>query len=313
MLRRPALPYIVLIGGVMITSPAAILMTLLTTAGVHPLAIAASRVGIAGLIATPIVWAYSAAEIRGMSRRDLMLALFGGFFLAIHFAAWSWAIAFTSVASAMALMSTTPIFIAISSYLLWGERLTRAALAGVLLSILGSVLIGISDSGGGSGRNPLLGDTLALLGAMFLTGYMLVGRDLRRHLRLLPYIWLVYSSAAVFLVIAMLLAGQTLQGFPLRVNLLLLALGIGPQLLGHSTFNWSIKYLSATFISVVKLSEPIITTLLALVILSDQHLKPLQVAGGLVVLIGIGIATLTERRGRRQAKVNAALQDLTAQ
>lgn len=266
--------------------------------------------GIAALILTPLTLHSSAPEIRRLNRRDLLLALLGGVFLAIHFAAWVWSLAFTSVASAMALVSATPIFVAICSYLIWGERLTRPALAGVFVSIFGSILIGFSDRSGGSGSNPLLGDFLALVGVLFLTGYMLVGRDLRRHLRLLPYIWLVYSSAAMLLVITMLLAGQTLLGFSLRVNLLLLALAVGPQLLGHSTFNWSIKYLSATFITVVKLGEPIITVLLALVILPDQHLKPLQVAGGLVVLIGIGLATLTESRGRRQARVQAALQDL---
>lgn len=313
MQRRPTLPYLVLVGGVMITSTAAILMTLLKDSGVHPLAIAAGRMGVAALILTPFTLYSAAPELRRLSQRDLLLALLGGLFLAIHFAAWVWSLAFTSVASAMALVSATPIFVAISSFLIWGERLTRPALAGVLLSILGSILIGFSDSSGGSGSNPLLGDCLALVGALFLTGYMLVGRDLRRHLRLLPYIWLVYSSAAVLLVIGMLLAGQTLMGFSLRVNLLLLALAVGPQLLGHSTFNWSIKYLSATFIAVVKLGEPILTVLLALVILSDQHLKPLQVAGGLVVLFGIGLATLTESRGRRQARMKAALQDLTAQ
>jgi drug/metabolite transporter (DMT)-like permease len=312
MQRRPTVPYFVLIGSVMVTSTAAILITLMKAEGVQPLAIAAGRVGVAALILTPLAWSGGAPEIRRLSRRDLLLALLGGFFLAIHFAAWVWSLAFTSVASAMTLVSATPIFVALSSYFIWGERLTGPALGGVLLSMLGSALIGFSDSSGGSGSNPLLGDFLALVGALFLTGYMLVGRDLRRHLRLLPYIWLVYTSSAVFLTAGMLLAGQTLLGFSLHVNLLLLALAIGPQLIGHSAVNWSIKYLSATFIAVTKLGEPILTTLLALAILSDQRLKPLQIAGGIVLLIGIGAATLTESRGRQQAMVNTALQDFAA-
>jgi drug/metabolite transporter (DMT)-like permease len=296
----------------MITSTSAILITLVKDAGLHPLAISAGRLGLAALILTPLTWRDGAPEIRRLSRRDLLLGLLGGFFLAIHFAAWIWSLALTSVASSTALVTTNPIFVALVTYLIWGERLSRPALFGVVLSILGSALIGFSDSEGGSGSKPLLGDLLALVGALFVTGYLLIGRDLRHRLNILPYIWLVYSSAAVFLGIAMLVARQTLLGFPTSVYLLLLALAVGPQLLGHTSFNWAIKYLSATFIAVTILGEPIAASLLAIVVFPDQRLQPLQVAGGIVLLIGIAVATLAESRGRQQAKATAELQEIAA-
>lgn len=295
----------------MMTSSAAILITLVKNAGMHPLAISAGRLGFAALILTPLTWANGAPEIRRLGRRDLLLGLLGGFFLAIHFAAWIWSLALTSVASSTALVTMNPIFVALVSYLIWRERLGAQALIGVLLSILGSALIGFSDSGGGSGPNPLLGDVLALVGALFVTGYLLIGRDLRRRMDILPYIWLVYSSAAVFLAVAMLLTGQTLLGFPPSVYLLLLLLALGPQLLGHTSFNWAIKYLSATFIAVTILGEPIAASLLALVVFPEQRLQPLQVAGGIVLLLGIAVATLAESRGR-DAKSTAELQEIAA-
>lgn len=312
MRHRSSLPYLVLIGGVMITSSAAILITLAKNAGMQPLAISAGRLSFAALILTPVTWRDGAPEIRRLSRRDLALGLLGGAFLAVHFAAWIWSLALTSVASSTALVTTNPIFVALVSFVLWRERIGRRVLIGVGLSVLGSALVAFSDRTGGSGSNPLLGDFLALVGAIFVTGYLLIGRDLRRRLHILPYIWLVYSSAAVFLLIWMVLARQSMLGFPRGVYLLLLGLAVGPQLLGHTSFNWAIKYLSATLIAVVILGEPIGSTLLALIVFPEQRLQWLQVAGGLLLLAGIAVATLAESRDARQVKVEGELQEIAA-
>jgi drug/metabolite transporter (DMT)-like permease len=193
---------------------------------------------------------------------------------------------------------------ALISWLLFRERLSWGVWLGVLLTVGGSALVGFSDGAGGSGSNPLLGDLLALLGAMTVTGYFLVGRNLRARLSLLPYIWLVYSSAGVVLLLWMALAGQTLLGLPPLVYLLLLGLAIGPQLLGHTAFNWAIKYLSATFVTVAILGEPIGATIIAVLVL-DEQLQPLQLLGGVLLLLGIGVATLAERQ-RPQTAVEIA-------
>jgi drug/metabolite transporter (DMT)-like permease len=114
----------------------------------------------------------------------------------------------------------------------------------------------------------------------------------------LPYIWLVYSVAAVILLLWMLIAGQSLGGQPPQVYLLLLGLAIGPQLLGHTAFNWAIKYLSATFVTVAILGEPVGSALLAVLMLR-QPLQQLQLVGGAVLLLGIAVTTLAEHYTRQ--------------
>jgi drug/metabolite transporter (DMT)-like permease len=263
--------------------------------GIPPLTIAAGRIALASLILTPIAWARSGPALRRVARRDLWLAIAAGVCLAAHFASWISSLAYTSVASSTALVTTNPVFVALATWLIFRERLSPGTWAGVLLTVGGSLLIGLSDSGGGGGSAPLLGDGLALLGAVAVSGYFLLGRRLRERLALLPYIWLVYTAAAVGLLVALALSGQSLLGLPPAGYLLILGLAVGPQLLGHTAFNWAIKYLSPTLVTVAILGEPIGSAALALAIF-HQPLQLLQLVGGGVLLAGIVVATLAERR-----------------
>ncbi len=288
--------YLVLFAGVLIASTASIMITGAIDLGISPLAVAAGRLSIAALILTPITWARSGPELRQLSRRDLGLALIAGLFLTIHFATWISSLAYTSIASSTALVATNPIFVALASWLILRERLRVGIWAGVGVTLAGSLLIALSDSSTGHGSAPLLGDLLALLGAMTVSGYFLIGRQLRSRLSLLPYIWLVYTAAAVGLLVVLGLSGQSLIGLPTLGYLLIFGLAIGPQLLGHSAFNWAIKYLSPTLVTIAILGEPISSALLALLIF-QQPLQPLQLIGGGILLAGIAIASLAERQG----------------
>lgn len=230
-MNRTVLPYVVVFVGVLIVSTAAVLITSAINAGAHPLVVAAGRLCFAALILTPIAWTRAGGELRRVARRDWLWALLSGVFLAIHFAAWISSLAYTSVASSTALVATNPVFVALASLIIFRERLSRGVWIGVGLTVLGTIIIGLSDSIGGSGANPLLGNALALLGAVCGSGYLLVGRSLRTRLSLLPYIWLVYSTAAIVLLGWMTLAGYTLWGLSPFVYMILLGLAIGPQLL----------------------------------------------------------------------------------
>lgn len=294
-MQRSGLPYLVLVVGVVIASTAAIMIKGAIDLGVPPLTIATGRIAFAALILTPIAWRRAGREIRQISRRDWLWSLTAGLCLAIHFATWISSLAYTSVASSTALVTTNPVFVALASWLLLRERLPMGTWFGVLLTVSGSALIALSDSAGGSGSNPLWGDALALLGAVSVSGYFLIGRHLRTRLAILPYIWLVYSAAAVLLLIGLPFAGETLLGLPPLAYLLLLGLAIGPQLLGHTAFNWAIKYLSATIVTIAILGEPIGSAILAFVIF-QQPVQPLQLVGGAVLLTGIAVATLAEQR-----------------
>lgn len=297
--RRSILPYLVLFAGVLIVSTAAILIRLAQQAGMPSLTIAAGRLGLATLILTPIAWARTGEELRELDRRDIMLGMASGVFLAIHFAAWISSLEYTSVASSVALVTTNPLWVGLASLLIFRERLTGTTVGGIVLTIGGSILIALSDSVSSTQSNPLLGNALALLGALTVTGYFLIGRNLRRRLSLLAYIWLVYTTAALVLLVWVLLSGQQILGFSPLVYLMLLGLAIGPQLLGHTSFNWALRYLSATFIAVAILGEPVGSALLALVIFNEQF-APLQLAGIVLLLAGIYVATVGERRAAEE-------------
>ncbi len=309
--NRTLVPYLVLLGGVLIVSMAAVLITSAIELGVRPITIAAGRLAFATLILTPIAWSKAGGELRRLERRDWLWGLGSGVFLAIHFAAWISSLDYTSVASSTALVATNPIFVALASSLIFRERLGLAVWLGVLLTVLGSALIGLSDRDGSGGTHPLLGDALALLGAVCGSGYFLVGRSLRTRLTILPYIWVVYSTAAVILLVWMMLAGQSLFGLPPAVYLVLLGLAVGPQLLGHTAFNWAIRYVSATLVTMAILGEPIGSALLAYLFLR-QPVQPLQLVGGALLLGGIAVATLAERRAQPSTAQLAEVESVIA-
>lgn len=292
--------YLVLGGGVLVAASASIMIRGAQQLGVPSPAIAAGRLGLAALILLPIALLHAGREIRGLRGREVLLGVGSGVFLAGHFSAWIFSLEYTSVASSVALVSTTPLWIALAALVLFREPPAPLTWVGVLVTVAGSAFIGFSDGSGADARNALLGDALALLGALAMTGYMLIGRSLQRRLSTLAYIWLVYTSAAAVLALAALAGGYAggaeiaPPAYPPAAYLLLLGLAVGPQLLGHTAFNWSLRHLSATFVAVATLGEPIGSALLALLIFG-QAFAPLQLAGFVVLLTGIVLAARGER------------------
>lgn len=294
-MHRSPWPYIVLFTGVLIVSTASILIRYVQAAGVPSLSIAAWRLALAALLLTPLAWFRAGAELRALRRRDLLLGVASGAFLALHFASWISSLAYTSVASSVALVTTNPLWVGLASLLFFRERLGWRTLLGIAATFLGTLFIGLSDQMSSSAPDPALGNTLALVGAITVSGYLLIGRDLRRRLSVLAYIYVVYSTAAVVLVLWALVARQPLFGFPPYAYLLLLGLAIGPQLLGHTAFNYALSALSATFIAVAILGEPVGSALLAFVVFGERF-APLQLAGFVLLLAGIVIASQEEAR-----------------
>ncbi|GAB4110418.1 MAG: DMT family transporter [Roseiflexaceae bacterium] len=298
--RYRFVPYVVLLVGVLIAASSSIMIRFAQEYAVPSIQIAAGRLLFASLILLPLALPKALPEVRNLARRDLLFGLAAGVLLAIHFASWIASLEYTSVASSVALVSTNPIWVGIASVLLLRERLARLMIAGIALTVGGSVLIAISDSSGANAANALFGNGLALLGAISGSGYFLIGRTLRPRMTILAYIWLVYSAAAVVLVLAATVqgaisgSGLPLIGFPFPVYLLLFGLAIGPQLLGHTSFNWALRYLSATFVTISILGEPIGSALLALIFFGEQFAE-LQLIGFVTLLIGITVAASSER------------------
>jgi len=283
-------PHYVLLIGVVAFSFAAILIRL---AEAPPLVIAAYRLGIASLAVLPIAVLKAGDEIRALSRKDMALSFLSGFLLALHFALWITSLSYTSVASSVVLVTTTPLFVGVASHFLLQERISWRMAWGILLAVVGGVTI----AGGGlqiAGR-AAFGDLLALIGAAMSSGYYLIGRVLRRRLSMLSYVALNYSSAALVLAILCLVARQGFLSYPSRSYLFFFLLALVPQLIGYSSINWALGHLSATFVTVAILGEPIGATLLAACILHESpHLA--EIFGGGLILTGIYIATQEIRR-----------------
>lgn len=328
------LPYLVLLAGVLIVANSSILTRLAQAGGAPSLVIASWRLVIAVLILTPIAWTKRGGELRHLDRRSLGWSLVSGFFLAAHLASWIASLEFTSVASSAALVSTYPLWVALLSFWLFRERLSLYTLLGLAAAFTGTLLITFSDSGvitvdpaapariqfnwqnliapagktdsGAShpvgdsvshpvGDSAMLGNGLALVGGLTGAGYFLVGRTLRRQLSNTAYVWPVYTAAMVVLVGVTLPAGQPLGGYPLPVYVWLTLIAVGPQLLGHTAFNWALAHLSATFVVLAILGEPIGSAILAYFIFGEVF-APLQLAGFALLLLGIGLGVVGEQR-----------------
>ena len=294
---QPAwLPYVVLAVAVLIVSCAAILIRVAQGEGVNSITIAAWRLTIAAALLWPLAWKSASKEIGAWRKQDWLLGGVAGLFLALHFAAWISSLAYTSVASSTALVTTNPIWIALVSWLFFRERLDGWLVFGIAAAVAGSALIFLSDANladGIGGSNPMLGNLLAVVGSLTVCGYLLIGRRLRRTMSLLPYIWLVYTAAAVALMMTAALSGSALSGFSTLAWLCLIGLALGPQLLGHSAINWALKHVSATFIAITILGEPIGSALLAWLIFGERF-APLQLAGFAMLLAGIYLASRGE-------------------
>lgn len=272
--------------------------------------IAAGRLLIASVILLPIALSKKREQLRELTKSEWFKAVLSGLFLALHFTSWIHSLEFTSVASSVVLVTTTPLWVALFSPLILKESIHRSVVIGLIISVTGGVVVGLGNACHFStgklvcqmrvfeGR-AMFGNFLALFGAWMAAGYMLMGRQLRKKLDTISYTALVYSVSAILLLGIVIVRWEPVFSYSGGTYLWLLALGIFPQLLGHSLFNWSLKYISAAYVSLTLLGEPIGTTILALVFLKESPTL-LEGAGAVLILIGIVIGSV----GRIQ-RVNA--------
>jgi len=294
--------------GILAVSTASVFIRYIQAEDVPSLVIAAWRLTLASLILAPIALTRHRAELQALKRQEINLAILSGLFLAVHFATWISSLEYTSVASSVVFVSTSPLWVAILAPLTLREPIYRVVLIGMALALVGGLIVGLSDSCSLlAGRiqcpsfqefidgEAFLGDILALVGAFAGAGYILIGRRLRERTSLVPYVFLVYGIAAVILTLVMFGAGNTPFGYQPKVYLWVLLLALVPQLLGHSTFNWALRYLSATYVSITLLGEPIGSAILAYIFLSEIP-SGLMIFGAILILIGIFIASGSESK-----------------
>ncbi|NHZ72259.1 MAG: EamA family transporter [Aquificales bacterium] len=307
-------PYLVLAAGIFAVSFGSILARLAQEEGTPSLVIAAYRTLVATLILLPFMLMRHRDEVQAMTPTDWRLALVAGMALAVHFATWISSLSYTSIAASTVLVSTSPLWVALVAPFFLGEPFTRWLKIGMVLALVGTVIISLGamvstmvavENGRllfnttdlATGQQPLLGNTLALIGSLGGAVYILIGRKLRTRLSLTSYATLVYGTAAVCLVLVVWLTGNSMLGYSPQVYLLFLLMGIVPQLLGHSSFNYALGYLPAAYVGVVIFAEPIGASLLALFIFGERP-GPMVVLGSVFVLVGVLVSS--RKSGERE-------------
>jgi len=233
-------------------------------------------------------------RLSSYNKRHLLMGALGGFFLALHFSFWISSLKFTSVASSVVLVATSPIFVGLFSYLYLKEKQPAELILGIILSFLGSIILAVGDFGfqGLTAQNPsfLLGDILAFLGAIMASGYLMVGSKLREKMDVLPYISMVYTFSASFLLITSLSLGIPFTGYKPSSYFYMVLLAIVPQLIGHTSFNWALKHLKASMVAITILGEPIGASILAYIIFGET-IKSFQLVGIILIFLAIIVAS----------------------
>ncbi len=288
--------------GLRLSRPGAVKLTLLLTVGIlavscgsifvrlasaPALAVSAYRVFWASVLFAPALAAGPAREWSRLSRRDLALLFMSGSALAFHFGLWIASLSYTSVASSVLLVDTSPFFIGLAAPWVLGRRCSGRFWSGLGLAFAGCLLI----FGGDWSRSAtsLKGNLLALGGAVAMAVYLMVGTRARQKLSLISYVWPVYATSAVVLFGGCVAFGVPLRGFTAKSCLFMFLLGLVPQCIGHTTYNWSLRWLPPSLVALAGLAEPIGASILAYFIL-NEGLTAMKIAGGAVVLAGIYIA-----------------------
>ena len=281
-MEKPTIhPFIPIVIGVISIALSAILVKLAEAeAGV----IAFYRMLFSVLLMSPIFFTKYVHEIKLLSRRDWIFSSIAGVFLAFHFILWFESLNYTSVASSTVLVTLQPLFAFVGTYFFFKEPLSVKTIISGLIAISGSILISWGDfkvSG-----TALYGDILALIACGLVTGYFLFGQDVRKRLSLITYTMVVYSISTICLFIYMIIGRESFGPYSTMTWVWFILLALIPNLLGHTLFNWALKWVSTNVISVAVLFEPIGAAILAYFVF-EEYLKATQILGGIIVILGI--------------------------
>ncbi|MBR0026903.1 MAG: DMT family transporter [Clostridia bacterium] len=224
-------------------------------------------------------------EFRAMPKKTWLLCILAGVTFALHLTTTFESFRLTSIASSTVLVNLEVFFVALVARLLFKERIPLLGKFGILAAFVGSVVIAMGDHA--AGGSALLGDILGLVAAMSMSCSTLIARKVRVHISTSVYTFLMYSTCAVTILIFCLVTAEPLAtGLSTRNLLCALGMAIFCTLMGHSVFNWGLKYLPTAYISTLKLGEPLGATILALLIF---HEVPglVQGIGAIIIIAGL--------------------------
>ena len=288
--------------GVLMTSTSAIFIRLAFAIAEHSgigfsIFLAAARLIVTAILLIP---SWRNFKTKNYSLQAYYYAIAAGICLAFHFATWISSLAFTSIAASTVLVTTNPVWVALLCWLWWGEKPHRWVITGIIIALLGGVLIALGDSNASQNHsNPLLGDALALLGSLLASLYLLFGREAQKKgLGIGQYILIAYTAAALCLLPLPLFSARGYWDYPPLVYLYIVLMALFPQIIGHTSINWSINWISPTIVTLAILFEPLGSSFLGWLVF--QEVPPLTVlGGGLILLLGVAIAAIGDKKPKK--------------
>lgn len=283
--------FFIILAGVISISFAAIFVRFCDD--VPPLMIATYRLIFASIIVISI-FRLKRFTISSITKKDLILSVISGIILSVHFYTWFTSIKLTSIASSVVLVTTSPIFVAIFSFLFFKEKQSINIIIGIALSIIGSTILTVGDVNINNtlnlDKNALIGDIFAIFGAIAAAIYMMIGSKVREKLDIIPYITITYTSSALTLLLISLLSGQTFAGYKPSSYIYMFLLAVIPQLIGHTSLNWALKHLKCSMVAIVTLGEPIGAAILGYLFFKEG-IDKYQYVGIFLILMAILIAS----------------------
>jgi drug/metabolite transporter (DMT)-like permease len=265
------------------------------------LVISAYRMLFTSLMLLIPVLIYNRNEFKNISKKEYILCTVSGIFLALHFASWISSIKMTTIANSTILVSCSPIFVALANYIITKEKLNRKMFAGILMSLTGTIIIALGSSGA-TANNVMLGNLLAFLGAVFVAVYLVIGGIVRKNLNALVYVFIVYTVSTIVLFIMCITSKTPIYPYALKEFMLFIALAFFCSILGHTVYNYMVKYVSSTLISVSTLSEPVFASTLAMLIFKEIP-SLYTLIGGIIIITGIFYYLVTQNK-EIKSKIN---------
>jgi drug/metabolite transporter (DMT)-like permease len=289
--KIPTILYIALFAGVLSASSAGVISRYALGAGTPPLVVAAMRVTLAALFLTPFALRHL-DEIRQLRRRDLILIGISGIWMGAHFALWVASLEHVGVLIATVLVTSSPIWTAILEITFLKVRLTQMIFVGLIAVIIGNILIAAAgNSPTMFGDNPTLGVFMAISASIAIAIQRVIGRGIRMRLSVIPFLWMLYGSAGITLLSVVLITGTSLVGYSPDAYLWMVLLTLFPQLIGHSSYNFALRYIPATQVALAVQVQPVIAAFAALILFAEIPTL-LQVIGSAVIILGVLAATL---------------------
>lgn len=283
---------------VLAVSLGAIFIRLSQNEGVPSPLIAAARLTFAALILAPFVLRRHWTHVQSLRGKQIILIAASGVLLAVHFAAWIASLEYVSVLISVALVNTGPLWAAILEFFFLGTRPKRLVVIGLLVGLSGSVVAAIAALGA-PGVNPALGSLLAVVGALGLAGYWVIGRKVRGDLPLLSYLWLVYGGAALTMLMVVLVSQTPILGYSGWGYFWMLLMAAVPQVIGHSAFNFALRFFPASYVGIVSQSETLLSALAAFIVFAAVPMQG-ELLGSAIIIGGVLLATIGQTRRTSQ-------------